>query len=391
MRKIRIRISLTSENCVSTPIYESGADPGDDDKTEVNVVPTLSPLIPAAYDFSRYAHPAVRVALSVPDDDLGLMHGWLGIAPAVPGTPSDTLVKRMTESVTSMLRKYYADMQAAGLFTSPFRFGHALRRADGSHFARSAVSLMQPDASAPRLPVREAEFSGNNLTSVTEILNSPAELRIAISPFVPSDNLRDATHLDIVCTRPVGLLRGDEKVSAIRTMTYAGENCRAWYYDRITESDALSAALADSDFRIVASLPLTQLAAGIDSLRIPAEGDTLNWDSLPKLIDPIPSDPEYKRVRLTTAPLHLGDPESAKRVRALTVRGIFERRFAGEGDDIEVRLYASHHRERWHLMARSRGPHLRLLRAASFRWWLVEIEAKKSAQFDALTFELLSC
>lgn len=104
------------------------------------------------------------------------------------------------------------------------------------------------------------------------------------------------------------------------------------------------------------------------------------------------TDPEnpatrYRNKIVEIGPLDLGYPEHRKYVRGLSVRGVFERLV--EGAEIRVTLYGSHHRDRWHRVAASRGPHIRLLRTIDYRWYKLAVRSAYGATLDAVTFDVL--
>lgn len=354
-----------------------------------------------AYDYSRYAHPAMAVNLTVPDSDLPKVGVWMG-STATEGTlPSETLVKRMTEGVIGGMKQYIAEASRVGLFTSPFRIGYALRRSDGTRFAFGETRLLLPNAGAPLAIVRESNLSGNSWQTMTEIVNMPCRLRVGMEGFsLPGGQRPAVTHLDFFVTRQASLFTGYESVTGIRSEEYLGERCRVWAYPRLSEQEVRQCAALDSDFRVIASIPITDAEEGLTGLELPAGRRNLNeWSDFPALTGAgsvgegavRPFDPDgpglldYDRFRLTTCALDLGNPEERKRVHGLSVRGVFERTSGKDDSSMIVRLYGSRHRERWRLLATARGPHLRPLRGVNYRWLMVEVEAGKEARPEALT------
>ena len=86
---------------------------------------------------------------------------------------------------------------------------------------------------------------------------------------------------------------------------------------------------------------------------------------------------------VTTEPLDLGDPERAKRVRGVTLRGIFDR------SSVRMRLFGAHHRGMdWRLLAETDTPYIRGLRGNAFRWLRVEVEMNRNPEdfLDYLCF-----
>lgn len=405
-----IRIPLDDRNHVRTPIYPETPDVPDTPdvpETPAFELPearwALTSRIPSAYASSRYSHPVTPVNVSVPDGDTATVTGWLGNATG--NAASETLVKRMTTAVTGAMTSYFTACAREALFTRPFRIGYALRLADGTHAAPRAARLLLPSTAAPLMIVREPRMSGNTLQTLTEIVNNPMKLTVSLDPFtLPDDLAPRVTHLDFYATRQCDVLTGDEQVTAIRSSQYFGEDVNVWSYRRMSEDLVREAAMADTAFRIIGSVPVAKATAGISSLELPSELKNLSdWNNYPALGADDTADPDdpdnparpYTHVVISTTPLDLGLPETHKHIRGLTVRGVFPRCHGmspaekRESDQsLKVSLYGSHHRERWHLLARSAGPHIRLLRAVRYRWLRVEITAPRESEVEALVFEV---
>lgn len=402
-----IRIPVDRHNSVTTPVYtdtpvlpDTPAEPETGDFQLPAASFSLSPRTLEAYASSRYSHPVTPINISVPDSDTDTVAGWFGNPTG--GVAGDTLVKRMTSAVTGAVTSYHIAADREGFFTRPFRIGYALRLADGTHAAASAPMLLSPAVTAPMMIIREYRMSGNNLQTLTEIISNPMALSVAMPAFtVPAALADKATHLDFYATRQTDLLSGDEQVTAIRSSQYFGENVNVWSYRRMSEDLVRNAALADSAFRIIGSLPISSATGGISGLALPAQlKDLSDWNNYPALgqddvPDPVDPGRPYTHVNVCTAPLDLGLPEEDKRVRGLTVRGIFPRCHGMTPEEVKdsdlslkVSLYGSHHRERWRLLARAAGPHIRLLRGIRYRWLRVDITAPRDAAIEALTFEV---
>lgn len=389
-----IRIPLTEKNSTVTPVYQAdGTAPVNPVFTIAGLSFNLTPSGMASYASSRYAHPVTNIDVLVPDDDHAAIASWLGNSAGGNVPAGETLTKRMTSAVTGALKQYLASASRSNLFTSPFRIGYALRLADGSHSMLSELSLLVPDSMAPVMAIREASMSGSVLRTVTEILNSPMALTVDIPPFtLPEQYAPTATHLDIIATKPASLLSGNESVAAIRTYSLFGEPVSCWYYNRMPEDIVRNAALADRYFRIIARIPISEACSGVNSLELPAFGANLgDWTSIPEFpADGITTDGRIpSHLRLVTSPLDLGNPEEYKRVRGVSLRGIFSRDTDDGQCGVTLRLLGSHHRDRWHTLATARGAHLRLLRTVCYRWLMIDADVPADAQTDALTFEVV--
>lgn len=402
-----IRIPVGRHNSVTTPVYtdtpvlpDIPAEPGTGDFQLPAASFSLSPRTLEAYASSRYSHPVTPINISVPDSDTDTVAGWFGNPTG--DVAGETLVKRMTSAVTGAISSYFTAADRAGFFSRPFRIGYALRLTDGTHAAASAPMLLSPAVTAPLMIVREHGISGNTLQTLTEIISTPMALSVAMPAFtVPAALDGKVTHLDFYATRQTALLAGDEQVTAIRSSQYFGENVNVWSFRRMPEDLVREAALGDSAFRIIGSVPIKSATGGLNGLALPSELKNLSdWNNYPALGQddvPDPENPErpYTHVNITTVPLDLNLPEEAKRIRGLSVRGIFPRCYGmtsaevkGNDLSLKISLYGSHHRERWRLLAHAAGPHIRLLRGVRYRWLRVDITAPRDAVIDALTFEV---
>ncbi len=337
---------------------------------------------------SRYFYPACEVGVKVPDEDLQLVKTWLGATSSTSALVSETMVKRMTSAALGAFKQYRERALLRNLVTSPFVVGYALRRVDGSHVKISPFVKKLVNTRAPLLAANEISLTGTSLQSVMEIMNTPVGLRLDVDPFsLDNGLLASVTHLDIYMGKPVDLLAGDEQVTAIRSAEIAGERRKIWFYQRLTEDIILSRVGATVDFRVVASIPISEAMAGIKGMALPGEGVNLgSWDKIGKLDSDVkPGDVEkpeehYDYKRIVTASLDLGDMDAMKRVRGITARGVFSRR------DMEIELLGSHHRDRWRVVGRCRGPHMRLLRGVGYRWWQVRVLMDADGELDGIKF-----
>lgn len=390
-----IRIPLNTKNSTVVPIKDPSADNSGPSDSFTLPSPSFE-LLPSAlpeYDYSRYANPATPISVNIPETDLPIVAAWLGQTTSEAQTPGDTLVKRMTNAVISRIRDFFTTAARNSLFTRPFRIGYALRLADGTHTCATRPVIILPNSRAPIMIVREPQLTDSVLSTVTEIVNTAYCLRMSLPSFdIPDPYSSLATHLDIYATRQCDTLDGDETVSAIRTYSVYGENVPCWHYSRLTEDLVREKAEADNSFRIIGSLPVEDATSGLKDIRLPLNFKNLDdWDIYPSIKpDDGPGSGQSgedtaSHFRLITVPLDLGLPETRKRIRSVTARGMFPRDME---NGIEISLYGSHHREKWRLLASARGAHIRLLRAMRYRWLRVEITARAGSAFDVLTFEV---
>lgn len=390
-----IRIPLNTKNSTVVPIKDPSADnSGPSDSFTLPVASfELYPSTLPEYDYSRYANPATPISVNIPDADLPIVAAWLGQTTSEAQTPGDTLVKRMTDAVIPRIRDFFTTTAKNSLFTRPFRIGYALRLADGTHTCATRPVIILPNSRAPIMIVREPQLTDSVLSTVTEIVNTAYCLRMSLPPFdIPDPYTSLATHLDIYATRQCDTLDGDETVSAIRTYSVYGENVPCWHYSRLTEDLVREKAEADNSFRIIGSLPVEDATSGLKDIRLPLNFKNLDdWDIYPSIKpDDGPGSGQSgedtaSHFRLITVALDLGFPETRKRIRSVTARGLFPRDME---NGIEISLYGSHHREKWRLLASARGAHIRRLRGMRYRWFRVEITACAGSAFDALTFEV---
>lgn len=419
MKKIRIPlcednsslfVASSSDNPGSNPNDNTNDNPGGSADPDYSLLPIpdisfqLIPVMLEGYMSGRYEYPVTSVGFSFPEADLQRVKSWFESGVSTAGLPaaSDTLLKHMTQSVTSAITSYYSYAARRGLFTRPCRIGWSFRLKNGAHVRVSDIMRLLPALRAPMLRVVEHTIASNTLDTVTEIINTPCRLTVNIAAFnIPEELSGLVTHIDIYATKQFSMLTGSETVAGIYTDTQYGTLARYWSYPRESENYTLSNIDADSNFRLLASLPIEEASCGIDALSLPYATTTLEpWNDLEKYEpetegkndndDSGKNDDqnnEWQSSRkLITSALDLGLPETEKRLRSVTLRGIFSR----NPEDVTMRLYGSHHRADWRHIATCRGAHLRILRGVRYRWFRVEadIDLNPDDKLDALTFEI---
>lgn len=431
-----IRVDITEDNAVVNYYDPVVTTPDDSDEPDNNKEPdspiedfTLPKLrvemrnsIPDGYVSHRTENPVTLINVTVPDDDVKVVTGWFSNAPNTGGVAPETLLKRATSAVTGAMKTFYNDCDRAGIFTRPFKLGYALRLADGRHVAHGDIQTIVPAAQAPLLPITSKGLSNGILQTVTEFLLSPVEVYVSMESLAMPEMLSaKVTHLDIYATRQTDTLSGEETVTGVNTFVADNERYTGWNYRRLGADIVADNAASDKSFRILASIPISEAATGLSGVRFPyTQRNLLNWTNYEAYNanesggqsgggsssgqEPEVSETVYKSKRLITEPLDLNLPETRKWVRGLSVRGMFGRRFprvstsreTASGQpaspeslrELKVTVYGAHHRGYWHRVAECCGPHLRLLRAVGYRWWMVEIEMAADAVIDALTFEV---
>lgn len=386
-----------------------------------------------AYSSSRYSYSVREITVTVPEADKSIVAGWFGNAGASGGTVSDTMVKRMTSSVIGAINDFFGDSSRGGLFTRPFKLGYALQTSDGKLVAVHHAGLVVPNAQAPIMAIRDAAPQGDRLITLTEIRNLSFRLTVSIPAFTISEDIKDRiTNLVFFVTEQCNPLTGDEEVTGVRTYRIESGNCPGWYYPRLAANLVADRARAASDFRIIGSIPVNEALQGVSNYRLPdSRLDLTDFKNFPKAENvndpdssdnpdspdnPDPDKPDDPRfpfdpgtpvspvptgMRVRSYALDLGNPEKDKRIKAVTVRGIFSR----HPDNVILTLYGAHHipgeelgtslplgtkvptdTGRWRKIARAHGPHIRFLRGIRYRFLRVDVQVPYPSRIDALTF-----
>lgn len=313
---------------------------------------------------------------------------WLEGGVEVSRLPSTTLTRSFTEAVHSALTDFRQAALRANMITAPLRVGWCLRTTDGHRLAPQRLSVLSPNAKAPDLVLRQHKIYENGATATVEIMGDAMRL-MASAPKIEDPSLySEIAAVDIIATRQADTFDENGAASGFGTETVGTETLRIARYARYTESEVRAAALALDDFRVIASIPMAEITAGMawTEITIP-EGTLTNWQKLPKPTDstkPEAGSPEQEDSIITaeTAPLSLGMPEEEKRVRGVTLRGVFPR------ESTSIELWGSHHRENWHRIATAKGAHIAGLCGVRYRWLKVRITTKLRAgdSLEALTF-----
>lgn len=400
MRKIRI--PLNDKNTVITYIYDEKYEDGNfsfvsflTDAVKITLVAAELSVLPDYY-FSRYPHPCVSIDLTVSEDDRPVVSGWLGNASSSSRSPSESLVKRMTSAVTNSLKQYFTDASRRGLFTRPFKLGYALKLLDGTILTLGSPQEIYPTAMAPLMAIRDANLSDSMLRTMTEIINTPADLKISVSSFDLPTLVEILTQagfssqpesLVIFATQQCDVLTGEEIVSSIRTIELFGDRVPSWSYNRLAEDLVAQKLKYDNSFRIISEIPILEVSDGLDSLRLPANNrDLTDWKSFTPFIYDDVNNKIPTRMVMETDPIDLNLPEEYKKLRCVTLRGCFPRDITG--NCVRYTLFGSHHRENWKVVATAQGAHIRFLRASYYRWYKLKIESPCPAVFDAVTFDI---
>lgn len=412
---MKIRIPLNSDILKSVSYSPLNAPEKIESSSEENSLPPLASLCSISFEpaevadhqYSRYSHPCIKTKVEVPSSDLDRVRIWFGMpTESETSAPqaSDTLLKRITNNLFSTLNLFEQTCSTQGIFIYPFKIILAWKMSDGSRIQASAEEEFYPSLQAPHLIIHEPNLTETTLSTITEINLTPQRAKITIPPLTPPAEKSEETEaLEIIMTPQYPMRDGTETIEGVRSsyLTDDGMPARIWNYQRLEINTVRSNLHAISNYRIALSIPAASVKAGVEIDLTPATDDMDNWkpsssttkpgnsdnpDSTEHPDSPVNNTTEPQKATFATLPLDLGYPEDKKRVRAVTLRGIFSRDIA----DTELRLYASHHRQRWHLIAQSKGAHIRFLIATAYRWWRIEGNAiiPPGGQLDALTFEV---
>lgn len=351
-------------------------------------------------DVSGYQRGAVRFRF--PEADRERVSAWMtGDFGNVSEPASDTLLKNVTGAVQGVLKQYIAAADGHNLFTSPFKVGWALRKKDGTREMTQPLTLMQINPGSPVLPIADFSVDEEEARTLNDIINNPCSLQITASS-LPAD-WGDVTHIDIVATPQASLLPQDMQVTGVTTVMVGEKRCRAYHYNRLDDTEVLGTASIQNDLRIIASIPVADLADGQPSAVQLIPGALSNWKLLDKFStggtgsgaggggddDGKDDNPDNNKedkwepyIDKETAPLDLGDPERRKWVYMTALRGCFDRK------SIRIRVYASRHRQNWRLIADGRRGWVSAATHQGFRWFKVRITGSmnRGDYVDAVSF-----
>lgn len=351
-------------------------------------------------DVSGYQRGAVRFRF--PEADRERVSAWMtGDFGNVSEPASDTLLKNVTAAVQGLLKQYIAAADGHNLFTSPFKVGWALRKKDGTREMTQPLTLMQINPHSPVLPIANFSVGQEEAQTLNDIINNPCSLQITASS-LPAD-WDDVTHIDIVATPQASLLPQDMQVTGVTTVMVGEKRCRAYHYNRLDDTEVLGTASIQNDLRIIASIPVADLADGQPYAVQLIPGALSNWKLLDKFStggtgsgaggggddDGKDDNPDNNKedkwepyIDKETAPLDLGDSERRKWVYMVALRGCFDRK------SIRIRVYASRHRQNWRLIADGRRGWVSAATHQGFRWFKVRITGSmnRGDYVDAVSF-----
>lgn len=383
--------------------------------TDLGLEVTTIPTIPQKYKNSRYEYPCGPIDFSFAAADNPRVRNWYeGTIDGLTNGSTTALRSALSKAFFKLLDDYTTDCGILSAIVAPMRLGWAFRYANGKHNMPVPTIVVNADVSSPKVVDREHTISETTLTSVAEIRNTPVRLILNTADVTIPESV---THIDIVASLPVDLAPIRDDVTGLNSVDLDGTRVRQYIYTRQEASYLEALAAADTDLRVVASIPVDSLPLNDTPLEFTA-GWMQNWKSLPKLTLGTPgnsggnsggnssgdNDNESDDkpwewpldLNMTTPPLDLGLPEHRKRILSLTLRGVYPR---GEQEldsedklpGVSIALYGSMHREEWHKVAEGTGGVLRPLLSKPYRWYKVAVTGRlrKGDELDALTFRFL--
>lgn len=349
---------------------------------------------------SLSGYPRTSIQFAVSDSDMPRVIGWFtGNYDNVSTPPSDTLLHDLSEALQNALDAYFAAAGAANLFTSPFRLGWAFRYNDGSRRMTGPMAVMQINPQSPLLAINTYSFQTSAARCTFDILNNPC--RITILPEnIPAD-WGEITHIDIIAAPPATLMPKDFRATGTYIDTLDNVRYRCFRYNALDDTTVLGNASMQNDLRILASLPVAGLDGSAPATVTLPDGALSNWKLLPKFTisddsgssgntdnsdssdnsDTVTWEPYIDRI---TDPLDLGDPERRKWLWMAALRGCFDRKA------LRIRIYASRHRQNWHLIADGNRAWVSAMTNTGYRWFRVRITGslRRRDFLDALSFHI---
>lgn len=347
---------------------------------------------------SAGAWPETEVSFAVPESDMPRVQAWFtGDYHGVTLPESPTLRKNMATAVRNALSGFFANATSRNYFTSPVKVGICYRLQDGTLTPMQDIATVAPAYTAPYMPVVKVSVAEKFLYTTCEVRERPARLALKIAnPVLLAPYAGKISRIEVYSTAQSPLYDPACEVAGLRDISIDGKRTKCWYYDSYREADVRKAVADDTTFRLLTTIPFDEISGYQESAPLTIGAGTLTkFSAQPRpdypqsTVTPGASDQmldidgEWRPyLHFMTEPLCLSYPEDWKRLRGVTLRGVFDRR------GVEMRLYGSVHREGWRLLARAPGAYIRGLAGARYRWFRVEIKApmRKNDFLEALTF-----
>ncbi len=329
--------------------------------------------------------PLVKMQISVPASDMPRVAAWFsGDYHGVTEPESEQLLRNITVSVRNLLSAYFSACSSANLFAAPFLIGWRYRLFDGSVAMPEAPVVIAPNATAPLLEITGHNLGEKTLVTDVKVHSAPGRLRVAAQPVGNMEAFKGLiSSVEIVVAKPAALYSPQCSAGAPGNVDIDGSRRLCWWYERYSSEAVDAAARASTPLRILETIPFSEFAYGFGERDVRlAPGALAEFAGFPEA-EETGTSVWRPYLAVTTEPLDLGDPERAKRVRGVTLRGIFDR------SSVRMRLFGAHHRGMdWRLLAETDTPYIRGLRGNAFRWLRVEVEMNRNPEdfLDYLCF-----
>ena len=329
--------------------------------------------------------PLAGMQISVPASDLPRVSAWFsGDYHGVTEPESEQLLRNITVSVRNLLSAYFSACASSNLFSAPFLLGWRYRLFDGSVAMPTPPVVVSPNVTAPLLEITGHNLGEKTLVTDVKLHSAPGRLRIAAGDVGNIESFAGIiSAVEIVAAEPVELYSPQCAAGAPGNVDIDGSRRLCWWYERYPAETVEADARAAAPLRILETIPFSDFAGGFGERDVKlGPGALSQFSGFPEAGETGASGWE-PYLAITTGPLDLGDPERAKRVREVTLRGIFDR------SSVRMRLFGAHHRGiKWRLLAETDTPYIRGLRGNAFRWLRVEVEMNRNPEdfLDYLCF-----
>lgn len=329
--------------------------------------------------------PLAKMQISVPASDMPRVAAWFsGDYHGVTEPESEQLLRNIAVSVRNLLSGYFSACASANLFAAPFLIGWRYRLFDGSVAMPVAPFVLIPNATAPLLEIAGHNLGEKTLVTDVKLHSTPGRLRVAADAVGNMDAFAGLiSAVEIVAAEPAGLYSPQCAAGAPGNVEIDGSRRLCWWYERYSAEAVEAAARAAAPLRIIETVPFSDFARGFGERDVRlGPGALRQFSGFPEAVETGASG-WRPYLAITTEPLDLGDSERAKRVREVTLRGIFDR------SSVRMRLFGAHHRGmEWRLLAETDSPYIRGLRGNAFRWLRVEVEMNQNPEdfLDYLCF-----
>ena len=403
IRKVHVSLGSLALSDLTHKITDTPVQPQPDDPF-IRLFPTLNPVFslkPTAIAGFGSPLPRSEVEFSFPPEDRKRVEAWFsGDFSHVTAPESATLKKNMSAAVISTLKKYATSAKAQNLFISPFCIGWRYRLFDGSAAAPEATELLTPLETPVNLIITSHNIYEKSLHTDVMFSNSPSTILFSIPSPVGAEGCVDLiTSVEIFITSPRDIFSQDANVIGIRSVNIGGVRQSVWAYESYEIGNLVSAARADKDFRVIASIPFREIADGKydTAVPLPIEAGSLErFSTLPKATSEQGDtssggtggvtgvDGWKPYIHAETPPLDLFQTETDKFIRSVYITGIFER------SKMKITFYVSNDREKWQRVARASGAVINGLCRIPARWVKIEFELpmRKGDFLDLLVFSL---